>query len=67
MRILVIPPQTVQVKTWRKFAELLGKTDEIHFGHHWHILLVKNIPLTFKGGLEHMMGLCEICALVASQ
>jgi hypothetical protein len=52
------------VKTWRKFAELLGKNDEVRFGHHWHILLVKHIPLTSKGGLEHMMGLCEVCALV---
>jgi hypothetical protein len=31
MRIQVIPPQTLQGKTWRKFAELLGKNDEVHF------------------------------------
>jgi hypothetical protein len=67
VRIQVIPPQIVQVKTWRKFSELSVKTDEVHFGDHWHILLARNIPLISKGGLEHMMGLCEVCALVASQ
>jgi hypothetical protein len=27
VRVQVIPAQIVQVRTWRKFAELLGKTD----------------------------------------
>jgi hypothetical protein len=36
-------------------------------GGHWHILFVRNMPVTCNGGLEHVVDVCQVCALVAHQ
>jgi hypothetical protein len=67
--IQVIPPQVTETKMWRKFTISPIKTDEIPF---WRSLAgdlqnVRNMPVNYNGGLEHVVDLSKVCAWVAHQ
>jgi hypothetical protein len=60
----VVPPQVAQMKTWRRLAILLMKTEEVPLRSLVQPL-IRNMPANSKGGLEHVLELCNLCALVA--